>query len=50
MSFQPDDIEHERALEQDNEEIIALLKRAVMLLETIADFEIGSTKDIVEDQ
>jgi hypothetical protein len=49
MSFQPDDIEHEQELESDNEQIIALLKRAVFLLELIADFEPDGTRDIGED-
>ena len=44
MSFEPDNDEHEREIEGDNEQIIALLQRAVFLLEVIADFEPGTSE------
>lgn len=44
MSFEPDNDEHERELESDNEQIITLLQRAVFLLELIVDFEPGSSE------
>lgn len=49
MSFRPDNIEHENEIEGDNEQIIALLKRAVFLLEIIADLETNSTREIGEE-
>ena len=49
MSFEPDNIEHENEIESDNEQIIALLKRAVFLLEIIADFDPGSTEKVGEE-
>jgi hypothetical protein len=49
MSFEPDNVEHENEIESDNEQIIALLKRAVFLLEIIADFDPGSTEEVGEE-
>ena len=45
MSFTPDNTESERTLQDQNEEIILLLKAALTALELIADLEDGSLID-----
>ena len=46
MSFDPDNIDHEVELENDNEQIIKRLDAIIYLLEIVADQDHGSAIEI----
>ena len=50
MSSEAEPIEHERTLEEQNEEIIDLLKAILMGIEIIADQEQGTLLDDVSGE
>ena len=50
MSSEAEPIEHERTLEEQNEEIIDLLKAILMGIEMIADQEQGTLLDDVSGE
>lgn len=49
MAFQGDSVEHERSLEDQNEDIIKLLKAILIGIELIADQDTGSLIEEIED-
>ena len=49
MSFNPDDVENERSLIEQNDEIINLLKAILMGIEIIADQEEGTLISDIEE-
>lgn len=50
MSIIVDDTEHEREIESNNERIMRLLAAIVLLLETIADVDVGSTIENIRNE
>jgi hypothetical protein len=49
MSFEPDNPSESQNEQSERREIIKLLKQCVFLLETIANFEQGTSEDFIQD-
>jgi hypothetical protein len=49
MSIEADNLEHQKRIEEQNQEIIKLLKAVVVGLEMINDLRFGDLIDFVED-